>query len=528
MEILKDVTLGELLNKTVNKYPKRPAIEYLDKCWTYEQLDEKTDEIAKGLLALGITKGTHVGIWANDRPNTLLCLYSLFKIGAVAVMLGTSLTKSELESRLIDTDTDYLLFDEGFKNTDFIKICNNLNISSLKKLIYIGLSPQNSLFSLDDLCELGNNISTERLSAAKSTVTASDPDVILFTSGTTSSPKGVVTTHFSRVNNIRAQAEALNTTHMDKFLIALPIFHCFSLSGSVLAAMAAGACVCFPENRRTHTILNTIEKSRCTIFTAVPTLFSAILARQDLKDFDLTSLRTGLIGGSMYPPSMFKRICETLNYDLLPSLGQTEATAGLTMGDLSDPLEVRATTIGRFMEHIEGCIMDEAGNKLPVGQQGEICIRGYNLMVGYYKRPDLTSKVIDKDGWLHTGDIGYQDDDGNIYLTGRLKDLIIRGGENIAPGEIENIIAEMPGVRQVKVVGVPDTHYIEEVCACVVCENNANLTPEDIREYVGKYLAYFKIPKYIIFIDEIPINCNGKFDTAKCKQLAIDKLSLEK
>jgi fatty-acyl-CoA synthase len=382
--------------------------------------------------------------------------------------------------------------------------------------------------TLEGLCEDGHKLSKEILAAAKSQVCASDSDMILFTSGTSGSPKGVITTHYSRVNNVRAQALVLDATYTDKFLIVLPMFHCFSLSASILAAMAVGACVCFPENRRTKTILKTIEENKCTILTAVPTLFSAILARNDIKDYDLSTLRTGLIGGSTYPPSLFRKICNELGFELLPSLGQTEATAGITAGRFSDSMEVKSQTVGRFLEHIEGSIKDMDGNLLSQGQQGEICIRGYNVMQGYYKRPDLTKMVIDNDGWLHTGDIGYIDDQLNIHLTGRIKDMIIRGGENIAPSEIEDVIADLPGIRQVKVVGVPDDHYIEEICACIVCTDDSKVTPDEIRQYLKGFLAYYKIPKHIVFIDSLPMNQNNKVDINKCKDKALQILSAQR
>lgn len=528
MEIIKDATLGDILKRTIQRWPDRPAIQYKDDIWTYRQVDAETDKIAAGFLAAGIKKGTHVGIWANDRPNTLLCLYALIKIGAVAVMLGTSLSENEIKSHLEESDTEYLLFDEGYKGIDFLGICRRLSLPRLSRLIFIGLMKQQDFDTLKDLCAEGKGISAEQLYNAKCSVWPEDPDVILFTSGTTSSPKGVVTTHYSRVNNIMAQAEAINTTHKDKFLIAIPMFHCLSLSGSILAAMTSGACVCFPEDRRTQTILRTVESCRCTVFNAVPTLFSALLAREDLNSYNLSSLRTGLIGGSMYPPSLFIEVCLRMGIDLLPSLGQTEATAGFTVGSYSDSMETKSSTVGHFMEHTDGCIMDQSGNPVETGKPGEICIRGYNVMKGYYKHPELTEKVIDKNGWLHTGDLGYLDEKNNIHMIGRIKELIIRDGENIAPGEIENVILEKPGVKEVKVVGIPDDHYIEEICSCIVCEEDIKITEKEIRDHVKGRLAYYKVPKYILFMDEIPKATNGKYDIMKCKEKATQMLGIKR
>lgn len=511
MELVYGETIGSMLHRTANRFPDRPAIEYKGRVYTYRVMDSLSDRIARGLLSIGITKGTNVGIWANDRPNTLLCFYGAIKIGAIPVMLNTSMLPSEIEKLLLETDVSYLIYDEGYRDIDFAGACKNFESLRLKKRIYIGDTPQNSLFTLDDLVECGIGIEVDELKAAKADVHDVDPDVILFTSGTLGASKGVVTTHFSRINNSIAQAEAICATETDKILMAIPMFHCFSLSGNVLAAMIAGACVYFPESRRTRVLLDAIGRDSCTVFSAVPTLYSAIIAREDIAECDLSSLRIGLIGGSTYPPELFDSIRQRLNFDLLPSLGQTEATAGITCASPHDTDEELSHSVGGFFRHIEAEIRDlKTDEAVPNGIWGELCIRGYNVMQGYYKRPELTKTVIDSEGWLHTGDTGYINDAGNLVLTGRLKDLIIRGGENIAPVEIEDVIGSDGRVSQVKVISVPDPHYIEEICACVAPAQGEVITEDEVRQLVRDNLAYFKVPKYVEFFDELPHTASGK------------------
>jgi fatty-acyl-CoA synthase len=537
MELFYGETIGSMLHRTATLFPERPAIEYNGRIWTYSELDAISDRVARGLIAIGIKKGENIGIWANDRPNTLFCFYGAVKIGAIPAMLNTSMLPGEIEKLAVDADVRYLFFDEGCRDIDFVGACRDFKILQLKKGIYIGdvhsegymhsisdLQPK-GIFSLDDLIECGDAVEEKDLHAAKSDVQDTDSDVILFTSGTFGTPKGVVTTHFSRVNNSVAQAEAIEATENDKILIATPMFHCFSLSGNILAAMLVGACVYFPKNRRTRTLLDAIESDRCTVFSAVPTLYSAIIARKDIDRYDLKSLRIGLIGGSMYSPGLFLEIREKLRFNLLPSLGQTEATAGITAAMTHDSEEELSSTVGRFFDHIEAEIRDPITNTaLPDGSPGELCIRGYSVMQGYYNRPDLTKTVIDSEGWLHTGDTGYINAAGNLVLTGRLKELIIRGGENIAPAEIENVISSDSRVSEVKVIGVPDPHYIEEICACVVHNNGQIITDEDIRQLVRETLAYYKVPRYVLFFDELPHTPSGKIALGILKEAVQGRL----
>lgn len=523
MKLINNLTIGSLLTQTAKRNPDGLAVTWLEESYTYKEMDYITDMVALSLLKLGVRKGTHIGLAAGDRPYTLFYFYAAMKIGAVIVFLNTALNRLEFIRHLCEADVEYLLYDN-----------NNRGISSAEiaaldwqtRILSFNIGEESLRILLTKQTKELNSADKELLETVKSQVTESDFDTILFTSGTTDSPKGVVTTHFSRVNNCFAQARLIKLSSEDRVCSALPMFHCFALSGSILAALSAGACVCFPKDRHTASILDTIAKRRCTVFTAVPTLFMAILGREDLSSYDLSSLRVGLIGGSACSSDLLKRIEETLHYEILPSYGQTEATAGITGCLISTPLAVKSKTVGVFFSGIEGKIVDiSSGEELPHGKTGEVCVRGFCVMQGYYKRPDLTEKAIDKEGWLHTGDLGYIDSDGNLHLTGRCKDIIIRGGENIMPGEIECVIYTIPGIRQVKVIGLPDPFYIEKTCACILTDEGVMLAAGQIKEYVRGELAYYKVPDEVVFLPSFPLLPNGKVDIAALKRMAGDIVS---
>lgn len=525
MELIHGLTLGGALTATARRYPLRPALEFGAQIWTYEALDRDTDALAKGLLARGIRLGVHVGLWSDGRPTTLLYLYALLKLGAVPVLLGGSRTGSELDTRLQATDTAYLLYDEAIRATTCSDLLQNVRLPGVAWTLYIGPAPAGEADAGALLRQEGSALPDSALAQARAQVREDSTDMILFTSGSSGAPKGVMTTHFSRLNNTMAHCLFMEITPEDRFCAALPLFHCFSICGVALAAMEMGACVCLPQDYHTASILQTVQDHRCTVLTAVPTLFSALLANKDFARYDLRSLRTGLVGGSICPPRLFERICQALDFDLLPGFGQTEATGMIAACSLSDPLEVRAASVGRFMPHTEGSIRAvDTGEPLPPGVQGEICLRGYSVMQGYYKQPERTAQTLDAQGWLHTGDMGWIDGAGNLHISGRIKDLIICGGENIAPAEVEALLSGESHVREVKVVGVPDPHYIEALCACVVTQGP--VTAQDLRDYAAARSASYKVPKYILFWDQLPQTPNGKVSSAAVRAAAMKELGL--
>jgi len=520
---LRDITIGQALKEAAQKYSSNPAIEYEKVSWNYEELDVFTDSLAKGFLTKGITRGTHVGVFATIDPTVLLVFYALQKIGAVTVMYYTNLHAAKLEEQLIDTECKYLLISKKVAASEASAFCKELTEKGVCDIITIGNGRYSSFTNFSDLLSAAKQVSTEQLEAAKAAVTPQDPSVILFTSGTSGKSKAVVTSHYSRVNGGIQQAHDIGATQADSFCVALPMYHCFCISTNIMAALAVGAKLHLMTNKRTQTILDAISKHKCTVLNAVPTLFHALSARTDLDRFDLSSLRVGFIGGGTYSPQQFEEFEKTLGITLMSSLGLTEGTAGITVCNMDDSIAVRSTTVGHFMSHIEGKIIDvTTGETLPEGRQGEICVRGYVVMQGYYGEPELTAEVVDKDGWLHTGDLGWLDEQGNLHLCGRLKDLVIRGGENISPLEVTNVIVEHPLIKDARVIGVPDAHYGEELCACVVLQENAVLTEEEIREYVAQRLAFYKVPRYVLYFKELPYNSTGKILVGRLKEMVME------
>ncbi len=525
---LEQITIGGLLRRTARQKPRNTALEYGGKSWTYAQMDAQVDTLARMLLGWGVKKGDHVGIWCEAEPNAVLMLYAVTRVGAVAAMLNTSLRRQELSDLLRRSDIAWLLIGDGYKDVSYPQqtfgLCGEL--PTLRQILYIGQSGQN--YGYTTLEQLHRTIAPpQSLADAEAAVDPQDTATILYTSGTTSSPKAVLSSHYSRANSGIQQAADLAATGQDKFCTAMPIFHCFCLSVNVMAACAVGACLHLPESRRTTALLTAVSQARCTVFSCVPALYHAILCRPDFADWDLSSLRTGFIGGSMYPPELFRQIERSFGFTLLSSLGQTEATAGITTAHLTDPLETRALTVGHFMDHVEGRIVDPVtGAVQPVGKAGEICVRGYVVMQGYYGLPEATARTIDGDGWLHTGDVGHLDEAGDLHLTGRLKELIIRGGENISPAEVENVFVGDDRVAACKAVGVPDAHYGEEVCLCVVADPAHPCTADELRTVLEQQLADFKVPRYILFFPQLPQTLTGKVRTEELKTLAAQRLGL--
>lgn len=518
---LEEITIGQMLRRSARQFAQRPALEYCGRIWSYKEFDFEVDRTAQWLLTLGVEKGDHVGLLCEAGPNAIFVLYAIFRIGAVAVMLNSSLLESEVRQLLQQTDVHYLVVGEEHRDLGLTASAPGLKtqLPALRQIIHTGETPCSKGYgsSQDDLPALA------MLHAAEQAVQVHDTASILFTSGTTGKPKAVMTDHFSRVNNAIQQVRDLDATEQDRFCMALPMFHCFSLTVNVLGTRAVGACLVLPKSRRTTVLLETVSQSKCTVMSCVPTLYRAMLCREDFETWDLSSLRAGYIGGSMYPPELFCEIDRRFQMTLVSSLGQTEATGGLTSCHLWDPLEARATTVGPFIANAEGKVVDtKTGQEQPIGETGEICVRGYLVMQGYYGQPEETAKSVDADGWLHTGDLGFLDEKGYVHLTGRLKELIIRGGENIAPGEIERVLLSDPRIEEAKAVGVPDVHYTEEVCACVVA--TGPITEEEIRDLARQRLAPFKVPRYVLLFDSFPQTAVGKIDGKEVRRIALERL----
>jgi fatty-acyl-CoA synthase len=513
MSTLRNITIDQALREAVEKYPDNKAIVYGDECYTYREFDEAVTRMASGLIDCGAKKGDRVGVWCDTSPKAIIAMFACFRAGFVLTMFNTSLLHQEMMELMNAIDIKQLIIGEGYKNVDFIKESELFydNVPALQNILYIG----------NDLTRREyKNIARYRgtaddlVSEFSEKVTPEDDACILFTSGTTHTARPVVTSNYSRVNSALLQGEDIKTTENDVFCITMPIFHCFSLNVNIMAPLFYGACICIPKSRHTGDVIEAVVKHKCTVMSSVPSFYHALIVKQDLSKFDISSLRVGFIGGSACPPGLFKEIEEVLGFTLLSSLGQTEATAGITVANLDDSLEERATTLGHFMDYIQYKFTDE----------GEICIKGYNVMKGYFNDPEATANAIDSEGWLHTGDTGYLNENGNLVYTGRCKEIIIRGGENISPMEIEKIMADDGRIRAVKAIGVPDRHYGEEIALCVVKEEGASITENDIRAIYRMKLADFKNPKYIYFFNELPENEFGKVNIEELRKETAYKL----
>lgn len=520
---LKHNSIGQVLHQQADKFSEREAIVSDAQRLTYRELLETTGAYARRFLAAGIRKGAHVGVLAEDSPETLICFYALWRIGAVVVPICTAFGTQELRSCLRSADVGFMVIGHEFRGNVFPELCMSLDLPAEDRIFTLNREPGYPYRYFFDMSAAEQS----ELEAAENLVTADDPDTILFSSGSTGSARPVLTTHYARVNTIFAQAAGLEADENDRFCSVLPLFHCFSITGTALAALAAGACLCFPAGRSTDLILQMIERERCTVLNAVPTLFSALLRRQNDMHADISSLRTGLIGGSSYPPEFFRRICDELGYTLIPSLGQTEATGGITCGSVHDSLELRSESIGRAFPLVDISVRSRGGSPVPPGVIGEICFRGFNSMTCYYNMPAETARVIDAAGWVHTGDLAKADPQGNLYYRGRIKDLIIRGGENISPEEIENLLLTDERISSVKIVDVPDPHYMEEACACIVLKNDAAMDGEEVRSLIREHLSPYKVPRYVLFFDRLPLNATGKIDRRKLRANAKERLGMK-
>ena len=528
MRQLEHLTVGALLRRTAKKFPQRPALEYKGRVWTYEELDGEVDRMARLLLGWGVKRGDHLGIWCEAEPNTVFIMYAAVRIGAFTALINTSLHHAALSGILERSDITRLIISDGYKDLNYPSVCQGLKeeLSGLKSIVYSGISGNNGGFmTLKDL-EPGI-ASEEALAQAESQVTPEDIAYIVYTSGTTSFPKAVLQTHFSQVNVALQTAAGLEATEEDRFCAALPLFHCFGLSVNMLSAGAVGGSLYLPESRRTVDLMRAVSEGSCTMLSCVPTMYSALLHRDDFKQWDVSSVRAGIIGGSTYTHELFDEIEEGFGMTLVSSLGMSETSGGMSCARLDDPKEVRMNTLGHFLPHMEGKIIDiHTGEILPPNQLGEICVRGFAVMQGYYNQPEETAKALDKEGWLHTGDMGFIDEGGALHLTGRLKEMIIRGGENISPSEIEDAVAGYEPIDLCKVVGVPDPFFGEEVCMCIVPREGMAVDEEVLRSGMKERLASFKVPKYILLLDSMPTTPTGKIRPQEVKKIARERLGL--
>ncbi|MEC1352760.1 AMP-binding protein [Bacillus sonorensis] len=535
MDTLKRQTIGSLLKSAADRFPHREAVVYseLDLRYSYQELFEETAKIAKGLMALGIQKSEHVAIWASNIPEWILLQFATARIGAVLVTVNTSYQARELEYLLEHSDSTTLFLMDGYKGTSYIDMIHSITgnqeaLPKLERLVYLGHgeTPEN-MISFADLSKKGEFISDDALFERERSLSPDDVINMQYTSGTTGFPKGVMLTHYNIVNNAAIVADRMGLTNRDRLCIPVPLFHCFGCVLSTLACVSAGAAMLPIIEFKAETVLQTVEQERCTGLQGVPTMFIAELSHPHFADYDLSSLRTGIMAGSPCPKEVMKKVMKQMNLtDITIAYGQTESSPVITQTTITDTIERRVETVGKVHPHVEIKIIDpETGRALGPHEQGELCTRGYLVMKGYYKMEEATRKAIDKDGWLLTGDLAEMDQDGYVRITGRLKDMIVRGGENIYPREIEEFLYEHEDIVDVQVVGVPDEKYGEKTAAFIKCKPGKTLSLEDVRTFCKGQLSYYKIPEYVFQLDEYPLTASGKVQKYILRDWATDMLA---
>lgn len=538
-----DYTLGGILEKYAFETPEQEFIVYPDRDlrFTYGEFNDRVDQLAKGLMYIGVRKGDKVGIWANNVPDWLTFMFATAKIGAVLVTINTNYKLSELEFLLKDADIHTLCMIGNYRDSDYVNMIFDLvpelkthprgelkarNYPELKNVVFIGPEKHRGMYNTAELMLMGTHLDDLELEELKVNVSCHDVVNMQYTSGTTGFPKGVMLSHHNILNNGKATGECLRYTSSDRLLVCVPFFHCFGCVLAVCAIISHGATLVVTEDFDPLMVLASVEKEKCTALYGVPTMFIAELNHPMFEMFDLSSLRTGIMAGSLCPIETMNQVMDKMHIkDIISVYGLTESSPGMTATRTHNSPEIRATTVGFEYPNVEVGIFDpETGEECPDNVQGEVCCRGYNVMKGYYNNPDATQKSIDKEGWLHSGDLGVRGEDGFFRITGRIKDMIIRGGENIYPREIENFLFKLPQVEAVEVAGIPSPKYGEQVGAFIKLKKDVKLTAEEVQEFCRGQIARYKIPKYVFFVDAFPMTASGKIQKYKLKDIALAEL----
>ena len=507
-------------------------------------MDEESDRIAKGFMALGVQKDDKIAIWATNVPEWFLTLFASAKIGAVLVTVNTNYKVFEAEYLLSQSDTRVLVMIDGFKGNSYVDTIytlvpelkdskdgsvNSKRLPFLKNVVFAGENEPKGFLNFKKLEKLGESISDEEYKARQATLSPQDVINMQYTSGTTGFPKGVMLTHYNIVNNGLTIGDGMAFTPDDKLCIVVPLFHCFGLVLATMASITHATEMVPVEAYSPVPVMNALSSEHCTAVHGVPTMFIAMLEHPMFNQFDFSTMRTGIMAGSPCPIEVMKQVVEKMHMkDIVIVFGQTEASPGCTMTTTEDSLEKRVATVGRSFPGVECRIVDPETNKeLPPNTPGEFVARGYNIMKGYYKMPEATAQAIDKDGWLHSGDLCTCDEEGYYKVVGRIKDMIIRGGENIYPKEIEEFLYTCPKISDVQVIGVPSKAYGEEVMACIVLKKGETMTEDEVKELVKASMARHKVPKYVWFMDSFPVTASGKIQKFKLREQAIEMLKLQ-
>ncbi len=545
-DLLIDLTFPQVLDKMVEEFPDQYAFKYttLDYTRTYSQFRDDVDTFARALVAMGVKAGSKVAVWASNVPQWYISFWAATKIGAILVTVNTAYKIHEAEYLLKQSDTHTLVMTQGSKDTDYgeiiAKLCPELeNIKSgkslhskrlpfLRNVITVGFK-QKGCMTWNEAVARSEEVPLSEVYRMAAAVDKDDVCNMQYTSGTTGFPKGVMLTHYNVVNNGKFIGDQMDLSTADRMMIQVPMFHCFGMVLSMTASMTHGTTMYPMPYFSPKPSLACVHNEHITAFNGVPTMFIAMMQHPDFDKTDFSYMRVGIMAGANCPADLMKKATEVMNMKEIVSVyGQTEASPGCTMSRWYDSLEVRTETVGSAFANVECKIVDpETGEDCPDGVNGEFVARGYNIMKGYYKMPKATAAAIDKDGWLHTGDLAMKRPDGNYLITGRLKDMIIRGGENIYPKEIEEFIYTNPKVSDVQVIGVPDKKYGEEIMACIILKDGESMTEIEMQEFIMASMARHKVPRYIEFVNSFPMNAAGKILKYKMREDAAKKLGLE-
>lgn len=545
-DTLIDLTFPQVLDRVVLEFPDQYAFRYttLDYTRTYAEFRDDVDTFARSLIALGVKPGDHVAIWATNVPQWFITFWAATKIGAVLVTVNTAYKIYEAEYLLRQSDTHTLVMIDGYKDSNYVEIirelCPELETAEPGKPLHIKRLPfLRNIITIDsrvegcltweDALSLAEKVPVEEVYRRAAAVHKDDVCNMQYTSGTTGFPKGVMLTHYNVVNNGKCIGDCMDFSTADRLLIHVPMFHCFGMVLAMTAAMTHGVTMSPIPYFSPRQSLDCINREKITAVHGVPTMFIAMMEHEDFEKTDFSHMRTGIMAGSPCPIKVMQNVVDKMNCrEITIVYGQTEASPGCTQSRVDDPLEIRVNTVGRALPGIECKIVDPETNKeLPPNTDGEFVVRGYNVMKGYYKMPEATAAAIDKDGWLHTGDLARVDENGYFKITGRIRDMIIRGGENIYPKEIEDFIYTHPKVSDVQVIGVPDKQYGEEIMACVILKEGVTMTEDELKEFCRENMAKHKTPRYVAFVDEFPMNAAGKILKYKMREWAIEKLNLQ-
>ncbi len=539
-------TIGQSLDLAVRRWGDREALvsPSHDVRWTWKEFAARVDALAAGFLALGLERGARIGIWSLNRPEWTLTQFAAANAGLILVTLNPAYRLSELEFALAKVGCAAIVTATTFKTSNYMEMLNTLipelatakpgelraaKLPKLRAVIQIGGPACPGTIPFDEVSRMGGERHREQIAELGKTLQFDDPVNIQFTSGTTGSPKGVTLTHHNILNNGYFTGRAMRLTENDRICIPVPLYHCFGMVMGNLASVTLGATMVYPgEGFDPLTTLQTIEQEKCTTLYGVPTMFIAELDHPEFSKFNLSSLRTGIMAGAPCPTEVMKRVNSEMNMrEVTIAYGMTETSPVSFQSATDDPLERRVSTVGRIHPHVEVKVVDLDGKIVPRGERGELCTRGYSIMLGYWDEAEKTADVLDKNGWMHTGDIAVIDDEGYCNITGRIKDMVIRGGENLYPREIEEYLFRHPKIQDVQIFGVADDRYGEELCAWVRVRGGETLTADDVRAFCQGQIAHNKIPRYVEFVDEFPMTVTGKIQKFLMRAAVEKRLGLK-